>query len=185
MNIHINPVRKLSSIQMEDASRIFSLLDTQRDYLGKWLSFVESRKEVADIAAYIHAIESAPEATKEPVFTIRYENEIIGLIGFVRTDFHNKKTEIGYWISQHHQGKGIMTKSVNALCHLAFEEWGMNRIQIKCAVGNTSSSNIPKRLSFTFEGVERSGEQFPDGSYKDLETYSLLKKEYKQLSPQP
>lgn len=183
MDIQIDPTLMLSSIKLENASKIFNLMDTQRAYLSKWLSFVESRKDVSDIAEYIQAIESTPSASKEHVFTIRYENEIVGLIGFVRTDFHNKKTEVGYWISQHHQGKGIMTKSVKALCHFAFEDWGMNRIQIKCAVGNTSSSNIPKRLSFSFEGVERSGELFPDGSYKDLETYSLLKKEYKQLHP--
>ena len=53
----------------------------------------------------------------------------------------------------------------------------MNRIEIKCAIGNTPSSSIPQRLVFKFEGIERAGELFPDGCFKDLEIYSILKDE--------
>lgn len=87
MDIQIDPTLMLSSIKLENASKIFNLMDTQRAYLSKWLSFVESRKDVSDIAEYIQAIESMPSASKEHVFTIRYENEIVGLIGFVRTGY--------------------------------------------------------------------------------------------------
>lgn len=58
------------------------------------------------------------------------------------------------------------------------QELGLNRVQIKCAVGNTPSSNIPKRLRFQREGVERAGELFADGNFVDIEVYSLLKYEY-------
>jgi ribosomal-protein-serine acetyltransferase len=68
-----------------------------------------------------------------------------------------------------------MTESVKLLVKFAFEELNINRIQIRCAVGNTQSSNISKKLGFKFEGIEREGELFPDGSFKDLEVYSILK----------
>ena len=53
----------------------------------------------------------------------------------------------------------------------------LNRIQIKCANGNNASKNIPKRLGFVYEGLERNGELLSDGKYVDLETYSKLKSE--------
>jgi len=71
-----------------------------------------------------------------------------------------------------------MTSAVDCLCKYAFEELEMNRVQICCAVENTSSSNIPRRLGFQFEGIERAGELFPDGIFADIEVYSLLKNEY-------
>ena len=46
------------------------------------------------------------------------------------------------------------------------------RIQIKCAVENRSSSNIPKRLGFKFEGIERDGEPLIGNVFTDLEVYS-------------
>ena len=89
----------------------------------------------------------------------------------------NRITEIGYWLSEKAQGKGIMTRAVKKLIAFAFEERGMNRIVIKCAVGNTKSKNIPKRLGFTYEGTERDGELLAGGIYTDIEVYSLLKRD--------
>lgn len=53
----------------------------------------------------------------------------------------------------------------------------MNRIQIKCAVGNRPSNAIPLRLGFKFEGIEREGELLASGYYADINVYSILKKE--------
>ena len=113
----------------------------------------------------------------EPTFTIRKDGKFIGLIGFKATDRDNHKAEIGYWLSEREQGKGIVTGAVTALCKYAFEELSMNRVQLKCAAGNTSSSKIAKRLGFTIEGIERAGELFLDGSFKNLEVYNILKSE--------
>jgi ribosomal-protein-serine acetyltransferase len=54
----------------------------------------------------------------------------------------------------------------------------MNRIQIKCGVGNSRSSNVPKRLGFHFEGIEQDGEKHKN-RFIDLEVYSMLKRDWK------
>lgn len=51
----------------------------------------------------------------------------------------------------------------------------MNRIQVKCALENKSSINIPKRLGFKFEGIERQGELLTGNIFTDLVVYSKLK----------
>jgi len=67
---------------------------------------------------------------------------------------------------------------VKTIIGFAFEELMLNRIQIKCAVGNLKSKKIPQKLKFVREGVERAGELLSDGNYTDLEVYSLLKSEW-------
>lgn len=138
------------------------------------MPFVAKTDTVAFTQKAVYSLSNSDNKT----FTIREDNKFVGLIGFKATDKGNCKTEIGYWLSGEYQGKGIMTSAVECLCKQAFEELGMNRVQIKCAVGNTPSSNIPKRLGFKFEGVERAGELFADGNFVDIEVYSLLKNEY-------
>jgi len=108
---------------------------------------------------------------------VLYDGQFAGLIGFKGTDRPNKKTEIGYWLSEPFQKKGIMTNSVSALMNYAFNEMDINRIQIHCGVGNIPSRGIPNRLDFTFEGIERAGELHSDGRFIDLEVYSKLKNE--------
>lgn len=175
MVIKVDGEIELKQLEPADSMEIFRSIDTQRDYLGKWLPFVELTKDLSDTDTFVQSIVSAPEDRFEYVFAIKKCDEFIGLIGFKGTDRQNKKTEIGYWLSEKYQKQGIMTKSVEKLCAFAFKELGMNRIQIKCAVENISSKNIPKKLGFRFEGIERQGELLSGGIFSDLEIYSKLK----------
>lgn len=184
-NIIIKNGILLRSLVAEDAIDMFHALNSQRDYFGQWLPFVEYTHQVEDTASFVNASLALPEENRERVFTIREDEQFIGLIGFKGTDNDNHKTEIGYWLCEQHQGKGIMTEAVKALCLLAFEQWNMNRVMIKCAVGNCSSKRIPQRLGFTFEGIERDGELLTGGIYSDIEVYSLLKKEFNHYSSIP
>ncbi|HQB10464.1 MAG TPA: GNAT family protein [bacterium] len=176
--ILINKNTVLKQIELSDTADIFETVISQREYLGKWLPFVEFTKEMKDTENFVRSVVDTPEKIREFVFVIHFDGKFAGLVGFKDTDRLNRKTEIGYWLSYGFQKKGIMTESVKLLVKLAFEELNINRIQIKCAVGNTPSSNIPKKLGFKFEGIERAGELFPDGSFKDLEVYGMVKGEY-------
>lgn len=177
--IRVSDEITLREIDILDSEDVFNTVLNQREYLGKWLPFVQFTKEISDTQEFIKSVTETPEELKEFVFVASYKGRFAGLAGFKSTDRLNKKTEIGYWLSEDFQKKGIMTSSVKAMLKLAFEEFDINRIQIKCAVGNIPSSNIPKRLGFKLEGIEREGELYADGSFADLEVYSLLKNEFK------
>lgn len=174
-SIQIDKDIELRQLEEPDAKDIFRVIDNERLYLEKWLPFVELTREISDTVEYVKSVINAPEDRFEYVFVIRYRNEFVGLIGFKDTDRLNKKTEIGYWLSEKYQKKGIMTRSVEALCNFVFEKQGFNRIQIKCAVGNIPSKKIPQRLGFIFEGIERQGELLSGDVFIDLEIYSKLK----------
>ncbi|MDR1739856.1 MAG: GNAT family N-acetyltransferase [Bacteroidales bacterium] len=169
---------QLRPLELNDYQDIFNTIDSQRKYLGQWLPFVKFTRQPKDSKDFVEMTINQPEDRFESVFTIRYENQFAGLIGFKGTDRQNKKTEIGYWLSEKLQGKGIVTKSVKRLCDFAFQELGLNRIQIKCAVGNEKSKSIPKRLGFIWEGIERDGELLSGNMFTDIATYSKLKREH-------
>ena len=169
----------LKEIRPEDATNIFHIIDMERDSLRKWLPFVDYTQKVSDTAEFISSTLNPPSGNKEYLFVIMYKGDAGGLIGFKGTEMANKRTEIGYWLSKSFQGKGIMTQSVRRLVKFAFEEMDINRIQIRCAIGNISSRKIPERTGFTAEGVERDGELLADGDFTDIQVYSMLKKDYK------
>ncbi len=176
--IKISDSITLKQIELSDAQDIFTVIDSQREYLGKWLPFVQFTNKVESTENYIKSVIDAPKDKREYNFVIHYKDQFVGLIGFKDTDKINRTTEIGYWLSKSFQKKGIVTQSVKALCEFAFDEIKMNRIQIKVAVGNISSKKIPLGLNFQFEGIERDGEKMEDGSFADIEVYSLLRREY-------
>lgn len=175
MELIVDNKIKLRQLIKEDAADIFAAINSQREYLGKWLPFVEQTKSVFDTQSFVDSIIDLPKDKMEYTFTIRIDGSLAGLIGFKSTDRANRKTEIGYWLSESFQGRGIITKSVKRLCEFAFQELNMNRIQIKCSVGNSASIAVPERLGFIREGIERDGELLTGGLFTDLFIYSLLK----------
>lgn len=175
MIIKIDNDIELRQLEQTDAMDIFQAIDSQREYLGKWLPFVVFTRSVSDSEEFVNSVINAPKERFELQFTIRKRDQFIGLIGFKDTDKANKKTEIGYWLSEKYQKRGIITRSVEKLCNFAFNELDLNRVQIKCAVGNQRSKNVPKRLGFKFEGVERHGELLTGNIFTNLEIYSKLK----------
>lgn len=177
---HIIPVTEhvlLKQIELSDALDIFKTIDCQRSYLGKWLPFVDFTRDLQDSENYVRSVLDVPIEDREFVFVIHVMGVFAGLIGFKATDKLNKRTEIGYWLSEPFQKQGVMTESVKALMRFAYHELDIHRIQIKCAVGNFPSKSIPGRLGFQLEGVERDGELLSGGIYTDIEVYSKIKGE--------
>lgn len=166
----------LRQATVQDAGTLYQIIDSQRPYLREWLPFVDLSTSSEATKLYLHSV-TAPGNSTDLLFVIIYKNETGGLIGFKEIDFFNRKLEIGYWLSEPLQGKGIVLRSCETLIKYAFEKMGMNRIQIKVGVGNIKSSKIPKKLNFTFEGIQRESENL-NGRLHDLEVYSLLKQEW-------
>ena len=167
----------LERLGANDVATIFNAVDQNRAHLGKWLPFVDYTKEVKDSEAFIQTVVSQREATQNEVYTIWFKGKFAGIIGFNNTDRVNEKTEIGYWLISDMTGHGIIHKASQVLLGIAFEKMMMNRVTIRCAVGNEPSEKIALRLGFSFEGIEREGERYHDHFF-DLKVFSFLKSEF-------
>ncbi|MBQ3368179.1 GNAT family N-acetyltransferase [bacterium] len=176
--IRVNKDLILKELELSDAEYIFKTIDSQRGYLGEWLPFVEFTKSVKDSLDYVNSVVTMPEECKEWQFAVFFGDDFAGLAGFKGTDRLNRKSEIGYWLKEDFQHRGIMTESVRALIKFGFSELGLNRIQIKCAPDNVKSNKIPQRLGFHLEGIERDSEFVRVGVFRDANVWSLLKKEF-------
>lgn len=166
----------LERININDAETIFNAIDQNRSHLGAWLPFVDLTKEVRYTETFIQTVVSNREVTGNEVYTIWFKGKFAGLIDFHNTDKVNEKTEIGYWLTREMTGHGIIQKSCRVLINLVFEKMGMNRITIRCAIGNSPSEKVARSLGFSFEGIERSGERHHD-LFFDLKVFSLLKRD--------
>lgn len=174
---------RLKELGFEHLRPIFNTIDREREYLRKWLPFVELTKDISFTNKFIENYLNSDKINL--TFAITYQKQFAGLIGLKDTDADNKKTEIGYWMSERFQGNGIMTRSCKVLIDYIFSSKEINRIQIKAATENLKSRAIPERLGFKLEGIERDGELHSYG-FVDLTVYGLLNKEFlNQSTNQP
>lgn len=171
-HFRINDKVRMEMAKVNMAQVIFDTINRDREYLKEWLPFVNFTFEVSDTEKFLQSVTSKHN-NKDEIYCIWYNEEFAGLIGFKDTDWVNRKTEIGYWLAQNMQHKGIITNCVKRLIEYAFDKLKMNRIQIKVAEKNARSEAIPLSLNFTYEGTERSGELHGEKSL-NLKIYSML-----------
>jgi len=93
-------------------------------------------------------------------------------------DWTNRKTEIGYWLGESFQGRGLVTKSCRVLIDYAFNELKLNRVEMRCGVENKKSRNIPEKLGFREEGVVRQAGWLHD-HFVDYVIYGMLASEWR------
>lgn len=178
--IKVDQEIEIQLFQLQDAQKLFQLVNQNREHLQKWLPWVENMDSPFQYEAVIpHWLRQFAENNGFNA-GILYKGELVGSIGLHQIDWHNRQTSIGYYLAQSAEGHGIMTRSVQALLNYAFHELSLNRVEIRCGEKNSRSRAIPERLGFVREGVARDGEMLPSG-FHDLVLYSMLAREWDQI----
>ncbi len=175
--IQIDEELQLRLQEERDASELFAVIDRNREHLRKWLGWVD-----------VSTLESVRKHIQQTLFnfvegkgiqtTIWYQGRLVGSIGLHNMNVMNRKIEIGYWLAEEAQGRGIMTRACQTLVVYAFERYNVNKVEIHCATGNRHSRRIPERLGFIHEATIRDN-GFINDHFVDHEIYGMLASEWK------
>ncbi len=157
--------------KLSEAPELFALVDKNRSHLGRWLPWVDETKTAQDTESYIKGSLEGLELDIKCDFGFYFDDILVGCGGFNKIDMKNKSGEIGYWISRDRQGKGIVSKSVEAIIEFGKSEFGLNRIVIKVDARNDRSSRIPESLGFQRE-ESKQRENTEGKKYIVIETWS-------------
>ena len=160
------------------ATELYNIINTQRPYLGKWLPWVQHTNSVEDSRNFLKESRLFSKGGQKLTTFIFYEKKIAGSLGLVSISKAHDYAELGYWLNESLQGKGIMTKAVNRLIDYCFQHTDLHRLVIKVAKGNSKSLAIPQKLGFKHEGTIRENLKL-HGEYIDTELFSFLKWEWK------
>lgn len=175
--LFINEKIDLRLPELEFAESVFDILKLQRKYLEEWLPWANQTNTIEDCRKHIKNYKLFNIGGQKLMTFIFFDQNLVGSIGLVKIFKENQSAEIGYWLSQDFQGKGILTQSCQRIIQYAFEKMEINRLEINVASSHQKSINIPKRLKFHHEGTLRDG-LFIQKKFYDLEKYSLLKRDW-------
>lgn len=116
--------------------------------------------------------------SEDVIFAIDVEGEACGGIGLHGgKDVYRFNAEIGYWLSQKHWGKGIMTEAVGLLVDYGFTHHKWIRIHAGVFHTNEASMKVLQKCGFKeearFSRSVKKGDQF-----LDEHIYSILKDQW-------
>ena len=167
----------LALLEEQHAPDLFRLVDANRAYLRRWLPWLDQNTKPEHTVAFVQASLRVFAAREGLVCGITFQGALAGVAGLHRIDWANRRTGIGYWLAETHEGKGIVTRACNGLLDYAFGELGLHHVEIACAPGNIRSGAIAERLGFVREGVLRQREWLYD-HFVDQVIYGMLASEW-------
>jgi ribosomal-protein-serine acetyltransferase len=169
---------ELRHVSTADCDQLYAAIDRNRAPLRMWLPWVTDTFDQNDLTEFIRQREIDNAAHLSLTTNIWFRGELCGAIGLHAINQRDRNTSIGYWLDEAYQGRGIMTSACRAIVTEGFRQYGLHRIEIRCATGNVRSAAIARRLGFVEEGILREAEWLYD-RWTDLRVFSMLEQDWK------
>jgi len=164
----------LRRLTMDDLPEVWEMVDASRERLEPWMPWIDGTRTIDDQRRWLESVVHDEHSLDGGGLFV--DGRYAGGVGLTWEPFRIRG-EMGYWISEDYEGRGLVTRAVRALLDIGFREIGLHRIEIKAGPGNTRSRTIPERLGFVLEGVERGAGRGSHG-FHDLVVYSMLEDEW-------
>ena len=151
----------------------------------------EPHRDLADSLRFIAAVASAPHVFGVFEKSARGGEDggagtgtgpCIGTVGlaFDETRENPDCMALGYALGKSSWGRGLATEAAREVVRYGFEELGLDRISARCFAFNARSRRVIEKCGFEAEGVMREALATPDGVMRDLEAFSLGRREWQE-----
>lgn len=179
LEIRVNDLIILRQLQPEDAAPLYRQIDVSRKSLRKFLPWVDYNTNEEHSLRFIQLMQRKADEQEAIALGMWYQQDLCGVMDLHAWDHLLQKAEIGYWVAEPFQGKGIATACCRELISFAFKKLRLNKIEIRFALQNERSAQIPIKLGFAREGILRHSAKL-HGQYVDMVVMGILKADWQQ-----
>jgi len=159
----------------------YKLIDKNKNHIGKTFPVTLANSDSLKKAEDFLVVSLNKEKNKEGYYFYARDTTTNALIGYlcVKTiDYRISKCELGYFIDEDFQGKGITSKMVSDALDFCFNKLMMNKVFICTSEVNLASQRIALKHNFKQEGILRDEFRNGDGKLQNTVYFGLLKSEY-------
>ena len=178
LELPVNDTTLLRQLHPEHATLLFQLINSSRRSLRKFLPWVDYNTTEEHSLRFIELMLRKADEQEAIAFGIWYEGQLCGVIDMHGWDHTLQKAEVGYWMMEERQGKGIVTNSCKTLISYAFATLRLNKVEIRFVLQNDKSAQIPIKLGSAKEGILRQSAKL-HGQYVDMVGMGMLRKDWK------
>ena len=140
-----------------DAEEFTSAVLESVESVGRWMSWCSADYSIdraLEWFADCRNKQAAGSAYEYGIFC-QATGKFLGGAGLNEIRPQHKFCNLGYWIRQPEQRKGIASRCVKALSTQAFRELGLHRVEIVVAVGNVASEGVAIKSGALRESIAR------------------------------
>jgi RimJ/RimL family protein N-acetyltransferase len=171
----VNERLLLRAFRLEDADEIYQAVCESKPELTRWLPWCHTEYAPSDTLEFLNLRGQAFRQDQEHAFAIfeRNSGRFAGATGINQIDRHARRANLGYWLRTDCTGKGFATQATLLVAHWAFDQLGLERIEIVAATENIASQRVAMRAGATREGIARRRLRMGD-EQRDAVVFSLV-----------
>ncbi|OIV42394.1 GNAT family N-acetyltransferase [Flavobacterium johnsoniae] len=172
---------KIDRIENILPEEFYKLIDKNRNHIGHTFPVTLANSDSPKKAENFISVSRDKEKNSEGYYFYAREidtNDLIGYLCVKTIDYRISKCELGYFIDEDFQGKGITSKMVSHALDFCFNELMMNKVFICTSEINLASQKIALKHNFKQEGILRDEFRNGDGQLQNTVYFGLLKSEY-------
>ena len=168
MEISIRPYR------IEDANLVFEAIEESKDDISPWMPWCHSEYSIEDSKSYLEISVAGFEKGEIFDFAVMKDGRLVGACGLNQVNSIEGVANMGYWLRSSETGKGIMAKAAKEVIAWAFENTGLNRIEIVAAIGNERSQRVAEKIGARKDAV-LAKRVIIDGEPRSAVLYSVVR----------
>jgi RimJ/RimL family protein N-acetyltransferase len=125
--------------------------------LGRWLPWCHPGYDETDARSWINACQSHWRQGEQYAFAIHdaLDGSLLGGVGLNQRNRQQRSANLGYWVRQSHQGRGIAAQACRLIARFGFDQLGLIRIEVVALVDNLPSRRTAEKAGARFEGIAR------------------------------
>ena len=153
----ITPGMCLRAYEADDADMFAAVVRESVPTVGRWMGWCHADFNSDHARDWFAACEKGREEGSAYEFGIFSEDgkQLFGGAGLNMINKLHNYCNLGYWVRQSAQGRGITSQAAMLLADAGFNELAFNRIEIVAAEGNLASIAVAKKTGAQLECMAR------------------------------
>lgn len=164
-------------LQEKDSYSFFTLIQENKERLNDFFAGTVAKTTTLEATkAYSKEISKRIEDRAYYPYSIKEKKSgnFIGFIDVKNIDWDVPKAELGAFIDEGSEGKGIITHHLTYLIDLIVQEHGFKKLLCRIASENKRSIQVARNCGFEYEGTIRRDYRTTNGRLIDLNYYGKL-----------
>ncbi len=163
--------------EIDDFEALYAAVNGSRQHLGLWLSWIAKTTKPEHSYEFIQDTLRKLNDQELLALGIFYDGALIGGLSMHEWHHDTRRAQLGYWIAREYEGRGIVTRVLEAFITYIFANIGLNKLEIHYVAANARSGNVAERLGFRVEGLLRKC-ALRNGQLEDMVVTGLLRTEW-------
>lgn len=172
---------RLRPWRVDDGVRLVEASNDER--LRRFIPASPVPRDLADVPAYLTRVQLGAANGSRIAWCIadRATDQALGNVALFDVEGSDdaRTAQVGFWGHPDSRGRGIMTEAVRRVVDWCFEAaphgFGVRRLVLFAAVGNTASRRVAEQAGFVHVGTERAAAPTGDGDFDDNAIYDRLR----------